>query len=93
MWVRFLPGLPRVPPPEPRTERRDGTVTTTKKPNVIIRTLRETVAELRKVSWPTRQEATQLTIIVLVVVTAMSAFLGLMDYLFARLVGLVLTLG
>jgi len=68
-------------------------VTTTKKPNVIIRTLRETVAELRKVSWPTRQEATQLTIIVLVVVTAMSAFLGLMDYLFARLVGLVLTLG
>jgi len=68
-------------------------VTTTKKPNVISRTLRETVAELRKVSWPTRQEATQLTIIVLVVVTAMSAFLGLMDYLFARLVGLVLTLG
>jgi preprotein translocase subunit SecE len=68
-------------------------VTTTKKPNVIIRTLRETVAELRKVSWPTRQEATQLTIIVLVVVTAMSAFLGLMDFLFARLVGLVLTLG
>ncbi len=68
-------------------------MTTTKKPNVIIRTLRETVAELRKVSWPTRQEATQLTIIVLVVVTAMSAFLGLMDFLFARLVGLVLTLG
>jgi preprotein translocase subunit SecE len=68
-------------------------VTTTKKTNVIIRTLRETVAELRKVSWPTRQEATQLTIIVLVVVTAMSAFLGLMDFLFARLVGLVLTLG
>ncbi len=68
-------------------------MTTTKKTNVIIRTLRETVAELRKVSWPTRQEATQLTIIVLVVVTAMSAFLGLMDFLFARLVGLVLTLG
>jgi preprotein translocase subunit SecE len=68
-------------------------VTSAKKPNVIIRTLRETVAELRKVSWPTRQEATQLTIIVLVVVTAMSAFLGLMDFLFARLVGLVLTLG
>jgi preprotein translocase subunit SecE len=68
-------------------------VTTTKKTNVIIRTLRETVAELRKVSWPTRQEATQLTMIVLVVVTAMSAFLGLMDFLFARLVGLVLTLG
>jgi preprotein translocase subunit SecE len=69
-------------------------VTTSKKqPNVISRTLRETVAELRKVTWPTRQEATQLTIIVLVVVTVMSAFLGAMDLLFARLVGFALSLG
>jgi preprotein translocase subunit SecE len=68
-------------------------VTTSKKPNVIIRTLRETLAELRKVTWPTRQEATQLTIIVLVVVGVMSTFLGAMDYVFARLVGLILSLG
>ena len=68
-------------------------MTTSKKPNVIIRTLRETLAELRKVTWPTRQEATQLTIIVLVVVGVMSTFLGAMDYVFARLVGLILSLG
>lgn len=67
--------------------------TSKKQPNVISRTLRETVAELRKVTWPTRQEATQLTIIVLVVVTVMSAFLGAMDLLFARLVGFALSLG
>jgi preprotein translocase subunit SecE len=67
--------------------------TSKKKPNVISRTLRETLAELRKVTWPTRQEATQLTIIVLVVVGVMSTFLGAMDYVFARLVGLVLSLG
>jgi preprotein translocase subunit SecE len=67
--------------------------TSKKKPNVISRTLRETLAELRKVTWPTRQEATQLTIIVLVVVGVMSAFLGAMDYVFARLVGLALSLG
>jgi len=55
--------------------------------------LRETVAELRKVTWPTRPEATQLTIVVLVVLAVMSTFLGTMDLLFARLIGWVLNLG
>ena len=66
---------------------------TTKKPNALVRILRETVGELRKVTWPTRQEATQLTIVVLVVLALMSAFLGTMDLLFSRLIGWVVTLG
>ena len=68
-------------------------MTTKKQPNAIVRTVRETVAELRKVSWPTRPEATQLTIVVLVVLVVMSTFLGATDLLFARLIGWVLTLG
>ena len=68
-------------------------MTTKKQPNVIVRTVRETVAELRKVSWPTRPEATQLTIVVLVVLVVMSAFLGTMDYLFSRLIAWVINLG
>lgn len=48
-----------------------------KKQNAIQRFTRETVGELRKVSWPTRQEAWQLTIIVLVVLAFMSIFLGI----------------
>lgn len=48
-----------------------------KKQNVIQRFTRETVGELRKVSWPTRQEAWQLTLIVLVVLAFMSIFLGI----------------
>jgi len=66
---------------------------TKRQPNVVVRTLRETVAELRKVSWPTRPEATQLTIVVLVVLAVMSAFLGSMDFLFSRLIGWVINLG
>ena len=54
-----------------------------KKENAIIRYLRETRAELRKVHWPTRQEAWGLTKIVLVVTVSMAIFLGLLDYLFA----------
>jgi preprotein translocase subunit SecE len=58
---------------------------TKKRPNIIIRLLRETVAELRKVNWPTRQEATQLTLLVLLVIFIMSSLLGVLDFLFSKL--------
>ena len=53
--------------------------------NAIVRYLRETLAELKRVSWPTRQEATRLTLIVLVTTVAMSAFLGIVDLLSTQL--------
>ncbi len=58
--------------------------------NALTRFYRETVGELRKVTWPTRQEAINLTIIVLIVTFGMSAFLGVLDYLFSRLFVLIL---
>ncbi len=64
-----------------------------KKPNAIVRYFRETSGELRKVTWPTRQEARRLTTVVVVVVTIMSALLGLFDFGFARLIGLLVSLG
>jgi len=51
---------------------------------------RETAAELRKVSWPTRSEAINLTRVVLIVILIMGAFLGILDYLFTQLFGLIL---
>jgi preprotein translocase subunit SecE len=50
-----------------------------KKENAIRRFFRETSGELKKVTWPTRQEATNLTIIVLIVMVVMSIFLWLVD--------------
>ncbi len=64
-----------------------------KKSNPVIRYLRETRAELKKVTWPTRQEATKLTIIVLIVVAFMSALLGTLDYIFSRVMGYIISLG
>jgi preprotein translocase subunit SecE len=58
-----------------------------KKENVVVRYLRDTRAELRKVHWPTRQEAWNLTKVVLVVTISMALFLGLLDYLFDRELG------
>jgi preprotein translocase subunit SecE len=56
----------------------------------IAKWWRETVGELRKVNWPTSKQALQLTKVVLIVLVAMSAVLGLFDYLFSRLLGLIL---
>ncbi len=50
-----------------------------KKQNAIQRYFSETAGELRKVSWPTWNEARQLTILVIIVMVAMGVFLGLVD--------------
>jgi preprotein translocase subunit SecE len=60
-----------------------------KRPNFIQKYINETVGELRKVTWPTRKEATNLTIIVLVVTIAVGLFLGLMDFFFSRFFALL----
>jgi preprotein translocase subunit SecE len=51
--------------------------------NAIVQYLRETWFELKKVSWPTRSEATNLTLVVVSVTTFLAIVLGLMDWLFA----------
>jgi preprotein translocase subunit SecE len=62
-----------------------------KKQNAIQRFTRETVGELRKVSWPTRQEAWQLTLVVLVVLVIMAIFLGvIVDGIAGQLLNLML---
>ena len=58
--------------------------------NVIVQYLRETWFELKKVSWPTRSEAINLTLIVVAVTTFLAIVLGLMDWLFATGFGLFL---
>jgi len=44
------------------------------KENRVVHYFRETRAELRKVVWPTREEAINLTLVVVVTIVAMSAF-------------------
>ena len=61
-----------------------------KKENRFKRWWRETVGELRKVTWPTPREAWRLTKIVLLVMVIMGTVLGGLDFMFTKLVGLVL---
>jgi len=61
-----------------------------RKGNAIVNYLKETRAELRKVTWPSREEAINLTAIVVAVTVAMAVFLGVVDYLFSKFFGLII---
>ncbi len=52
--------------------------------------LREIRSELRKVVWPTRREAVNLTMIVIGVSVAVGLFLGFADFVFAEFFQLLL---
>ena len=55
-----------------------------------FRFIGETISELRKVVWPTRQEATYLTTIVIVVTVAVAITLWVIDLGFAELMNVIL---
>lgn len=44
--------------------------------------LKETQFELKKVTWPTREETIRYTVMVIVISVAVALFLGVLDYAF-----------
>jgi preprotein translocase subunit SecE len=60
--------------------------------NPVVKYFRETRGEIKKVTWPTREESQRLTLIVLGVTTAFAIFLGALDFLFSQLIGFFIDL-
>ena len=58
--------------------------------NPVVKYLRETRAELTKVTWPTRQEWLRLSAIVLAVTVAMALILGVTDAVAAQIMNFIL---
>ena len=58
--------------------------------NPVIKYLRETRAELSKVTWPTREEWVRLSGIVLAVTVAMALILGITDAVGAQIMNFIL---
>ena len=46
--------------------------------------VRESVAELKKVTWPTKKETYNYTLLVIGISLGVALFLGLLDYIFAQ---------
>ena len=63
-----------------------------RKDNFIIRYFKETRAELRKVHWPSQQEARTLTLVVVAVTVGMALLLGLLDFVFDQLLNGIISL-
>jgi len=56
-----------------------------------MRYLKEVRAEMSKVTWPTRDEAIRLTLIVLAVTILMAFFLGGVDWVFDQIFKLIVS--
>lgn len=69
----------RVRPGPSSREQKAGSYTKSVQQGRSRRFVQEVVAEMRKVSWPNRSELLQATLVVLIAVAIMAAFLGLAD--------------
>jgi len=56
----------------------------------VLAYLKDVKAELRKVSWPTRQQVWVSTLVVIFFSLALSLYLGILDALFTALFGALL---
>jgi preprotein translocase subunit SecE len=54
----------------------------------LFQFLGEVISELKKVTWPTRQETMRLTMLVIAISVAIGAVLGLLDIIFSQLLNL-----
>lgn len=59
-------------------------------PHVVVRMVRETRSELRKVVWPSREETLRLTAVVIIVSVVIGAFLFFGDSIFLSLYSLLI---
>jgi preprotein translocase subunit SecE len=56
----------------------------------LLQYFREVMQELKKVSWPTKEQTYNLTFLVVIVTVAAALYIGGLDYIFAQLMGAVL---
>ncbi len=54
-----------------------------------VQFVREVIAELKKVTWPTRAETMKLTVVVIVLSFAVGAFIGILDITFLKITSLL----
>jgi preprotein translocase subunit SecE len=102
LWVQVLPGLPgtfqrRLFKGGVLDVNKEKLVAAQKRKKLTIiqklqRFWRETIGELRKVTWPTPEEAWKMTKLVVVVMLLMAMILGVLDFVFSRFITFLVAL-
>jgi preprotein translocase subunit SecE len=82
LQVRVLPGLLPFTKAHPQSFER-------KEMKKIIRFFKESFAELKKVTWPSREEVASSTKVVLVSVILIAIALGIVDFIIFRGIDLI----
>lgn len=54
-----------------------------------VQFVKEVITELKKVTWPTRQETIKLTMVVIVLSFLVGAFIGILDLTFLKITSLL----
>ncbi|MBI4496551.1 MAG: preprotein translocase subunit SecE [Chloroflexi bacterium] len=97
-------GIPRVLRREPQASEPAAakapvakaarrTPPTAQRPTVRFQFFREVAGELRKVTWPSREDVVRLTVLVSAMAVAVGGILGALDYIFTEAVRILLSLG
>lgn len=56
----------------------------------LVKYLLESRTELKKVSWPTKKETTKHSLIVIGMSLFVAAFLGILDFIFSKLLAIII---
>ncbi|KKU56199.1 preprotein translocase subunit SecE [Candidatus Amesbacteria bacterium RIFCSPLOWO2_02_FULL_48_11] len=56
----------------------------------LVSYIKDTVSELKAVTWPTREQTIQLTIIVIAISAVVAAYVGALDFVFTNLLTILL---
>jgi len=52
--------------------------------------IKESIEEVKKVTWPTKKETRQYTVLVIIISLAVATYLGALDYIFNLLLELII---
>jgi preprotein translocase subunit SecE len=56
----------------------------------LVNYIKTSIEEMKKVTWPTKKEVRDYTILVIAISIGMAAYLGLLDYIFTKGLELVI---
>ena len=59
--------------------------------NKLVRYIKASIEEMKKVTWPTKKETYQYTLLVIGISLSVAAFLGGLDFIFSKIFELVIT--
>jgi len=56
----------------------------------LVNYIKDSIIEMKKVTWPTRKETYNYTLLVIIISIGMAAYLGALDFLFTKIFEIII---